>query len=263
MERKWGYIHSEEDSRDYKFSTISKARSLKESVDLRKNMSAVEDQKDIGSCVANANVGALEYLHARRMARRWFCKDDTTRDYSRLYNYWFGRDIGRYSDPTIDSGMSIRNSIKALDLYGIPKEKYWPYDTEKWSVKPSQKAQKKAKLRTVSDYYRIDNPGQILEALSRELPVTFGFQVPVSFMSQQVADTGMFEMPEPNERTIGGHAVLACGYDTTKDLVLVRNSWGADWGQGGYVWMPFKFFDPISYDAHVNEVWVIRSHPSE
>jgi C1A family cysteine protease len=45
-------------------------------------------------------------------------------------------------------------------------------------------------------------------------------------------------MPVDGER---GHAVLMVGYDDATQRVIVRNSWGASWGQGGYFTMPYQY----------------------
>jgi len=62
-------------------------------------------------------------------------------------------------------------------------------------------------------------------------------------------------MPSPGDKAEGGHAVLLCGYkDETKNF-LVRNSWGEDWGSGGYFWMPYEYVtDPDLSD----DFWTIR-----
>ena len=64
-------------------------------------------------------------------------------------------------------------------------------------------------------------------------------------------------MPKiPQESVRGGHAVLAVGYDDSKQAVLIRNSWGKDWGIKGYFWMPYAY---ISTEDYCNDFWTIRS----
>ena len=78
--------------------------------------------------------------------------------------------------------------------------------------------------------------------LSNRQTIAFGFSVYESFESQQVAETGVVPMPGPDERQLGGHEVLAVGYlEDHPDHVLVRNSWGPDWGMGGYFLMPWAY----------------------
>jgi C1A family cysteine protease len=77
-----------------------------------------------------------------------------------------------------------------------------------------------------------------------------------AFEGPQVAKTGVLNMPDKKKESIvGGHAVMAAGYDDTKKLILVRNSWGASWGQKGYFWMPYAY---ISDPKLASDFWTIR-----
>src|SRR5439155_1030356 len=79
---------------------------------------------------------------------------------------------------------------------------------------------------------------QMKGCLASGYPFIFGFTVYQSFESDAVKKTGHAPMPGWGERPVGGHAVMAVGYDETKQWFLVRNSWGAAWGIKGYFTMP-------------------------
>jgi len=84
----------------------------------------------------------------------------------------------------------------------------------------------------------------------------FGFAVYESLESQTVAETGNAPMPKPTEQALGGHAVLAVGYDDGKKRFIVRNSWGAEWGAAGYFTLPY----PYLLDANLaDDFWTIKS----
>jgi C1A family cysteine protease len=77
-----------------------------------------------------------------------------------------------------------------------------------------------------------------------------------SMESIEVKKTGVMPLPKPKREELkGGHAVLAVGYDDRRNAVLARNSWGPDWGIGGYFWMPYKF---ISNPEFTHSFWTIR-----
>ena len=74
----------------------------------------------------------------------------------------------------------------------------------------------------------------------------FGISVYDSFESQQVASTGVVPMPNlQTEQLLGGHAVMAIGYNNAQKRLLVRNSWGLDWGLSGnlkgYFTLPYDY----------------------
>ena len=88
----------------------------------------------------------------------------------------------------------------------------------------------------------------------------FGFAVYEGFESAGVAKTGQVNVPKPGEKQLGGHAVLAVGYDEQAERILVRNSWGADWGMKGYFTMPYDY---ISDDNLADDFWTLRAFEDE
>lgn len=91
--------------------------------------------------------------------------------------------------------------------------------------------------------------------LASGYPFVFGFAVYESFMSQDVAKTGVVPMPQPNEDLVGGHCVVAVGYQDDKQCFIVRNSWGSDWGMDGYCVMPYGYLMQLQLAA---DFWTIR-----
>ena len=93
--------------------------------------------------------------------------------------------------------------------------------------------------------------------LAEGFPFVFGFTVYNGFESDAVAKSGVLNMPGPDERMVGGHAVMAVGYDNTQRRFIVRNSWDTDWGMKGYFTMPYDYLDLNSGLA--DDFWTIRA----
>ena len=74
-------------------------------------------------------------------------------------------------------------------------------------------------------------------------------------MSQEVARTGIAKMPEPNEEFVGGHACLIVGYQEDTKMLLIRNSWGEEFGMKGYFWLPYGYVTEPYLSA---DYWTIR-----
>jgi papain like protease len=218
-------------------------------VDLRRWCSPIEDQGDIGSCTAQATVGALEYFEMK--TRR------THVDASRLFLYKVTR---RYLGWTGDSGAFLRSAIKALRLFGACPEAFWPYDPRRLDAEPEPFHYALAQNFKAIEYFRLDGtPDQLRSALDSGLPFVFGFTCFSSLASPETARTGVIPFPGPGESIVGGHAVLAVGYGDSH--ILIRNSWGPGWGQKGYGFLPWNYFDashPLAEDAWalVNASWV-------
>jgi len=255
MTRKFGWKRDSDDTRDWKFKALLKHIALDEipaSVDLTDNMTPVENQQDIGSCTANAAVGAMEYLEWKRTQKRFWCFKQY-RDLSRLFVYYNTRLLEGTVD--VDAGASIRNTVKALAKHGVCDERIWPYEPSKWDDRPKDEAYDKALKRCVKDYYRVNTVDEILQALALGFPVCFGAMIFDGFMG--VDRTGKVGMPKAGEAPMGGHAMLIVGYDREDKECLVRNSWGTNWGKSGYCYFPFEYLAVPTGLA--SDFWVIRS----
>ncbi len=242
----YGWVPDIPDQRDYLLSAVLKVpKKLPTKVDLRPLCSKVEDQGDLGSCTANALAGALEFLE---------CKDKVPfKDFSRLFIYYNERVLEH--TVSSDSGAMIRDGIKTLAKQGACAEKNWPYMISKFKTKPSLTCYKEALDHQITTYHRILTLDEMRACLAEGFPFVFGFTVYESFESQKVAQTGTAPMPKPSEQVLGGHAVLAVGYDDTKKRFLIRNSWGEDWGMKGYFTLPYPYLD--SRDLS-DDFWTIR-----
>jgi C1A family cysteine protease len=134
-------------------------------------------------------------------------------------------------------------------------EKIWPYVISKFAVKPSAACYKEALKRQITSYHRILTLDEMRACLADGFPFVFGFTVYESFESQDVARTGVVQMPQPTERSLGGHAVLAVGYDDVQKRFIVRNSWGTGWGQKGYFTIPYNY---LANRNLADDLWTIR-----
>lgn len=208
-------------------------------------MPPVYDQGQLGSCTANAIGGAFEYEAMREGQKPWTP--------SRLFIYYNERDMeGTVSE---DSGAMIRDGVKSVAKLGVPPETAWPYDIGRFAERPPQEAYLEA-LDHEATQYRRCTPNHVRWALGHtHSPVIFGFTVYSAFESSQVAQTGRLNLPGPHEEVLGGHAVLAVGYDDDAQRFIVRNSWSADWGQDGYFTMPYAY---ILNPQLASDFWTIR-----
>jgi C1A family cysteine protease len=221
------------------------AKNSPSSIDLRMFCSPVEDQGSLGSCTANAGVGMLEYYERRAFGKHL--------DASRLFLYKVTRKL---LDITGDDGAELRDTMKALVLFGVPPEHYWPYDESRFNDEPDAFCYSYAQAYQAIDYYRLDPPNtqtsdilnNIRTALAAGLPAMFGFTVHSS-MPPLGDGKGEIPFPSAGDSKEGGHAVLAVGYSDQKKIgnqkgaLLIRNSWGIEWGENGYGWLPYAYVE--------------------
>lgn len=230
---------------DKSASLKAAAKTQPASVDLRKWCSPVENQGSLGSCTANAGVGMLEYYERRTTGKHI--------DGSRLFLYKVTRELQGVKG---DDGAELRDVMKAMVLFGVPPEKYWPYHVTKFNDEPSSFCYAFAQSYQAIKYYRLDPAGTppaaalaaIKKNLAAALPAMFGFSV-YSSIPALGDGKGEIPFPERSDSLEGGHAVLAVGYDDNKKIgknkgaLLIRNSWGTDWGDKGYGWLPYAYIE--------------------
>lgn len=111
----------------------------------------------------------------------------------------------------------------------------------------------------IDKYMRLaQDPSQLKACLAEGFPFVFGISVYSSFESDEVAKTGVVPMPGKFERMVGGHAVCCVGYNDADQRYIVRNSWGTDWGMGGYFTIPYDFV----HNANLaDDFWTVRWIP--
>jgi C1A family cysteine protease len=258
--RGYGWMPDLPDNRDHLYAApMAMLRRLPAKVDLRKKCPPVYNQGQIGSCTANAIAAALQFDR-----RKQKFSDFTP---SRLFIYYNERTM-EHSVP-LDNGAQIRDGIKSVGKQGACPEKEWPYDdtppdsnTNVWpgGAKPAEKPSKSCytdakKFRAVT-YQRVDRTlSQMKGCLADGYPFVFGFTVYDSFENVDVEKTGVLDMPLPGENVVGGHAVLAVGYDDKTQCFMVRNSWGTSWGKRGYYTMPYSY---LLTENLSDDFWTIR-----
>ena len=243
-------------------------------IDLKPWCSRIENQRSLGSCTAQAGVGLMEYMQIR--SNRGIYTDA-----SRLFLYKTTRNLLHW---TGDTGAFLRTTMGAMRLFGVPPEEYWPYTTIKptgtpipefhFDVEPPAFCYSFAKEYQAIRYVRLDPPGiprnvllsRIKAYLASGLPSMFGFTVFNTIKYSRIS--GKIKFPCSRERILGGHAIVAVGYDDnmkiknpicpnveTTGALLIRNSWGTGWGDKGYGWLPYDYI----LRGAASDFWVLLS----
>lgn len=247
--RLYGWKRDLPDHRDryHQFGDIDLENNTINSVDLRNKCPAVYDQGKLGSCTANGIGGAYHFDELRQNVDSPFTP-------SRLFIYYNERAMEGTIDS--DSGASVRDGVKSISTVGVCDEVDWTYDIRRFTQQPSALCYDRAKDNTAVEYKRVtQTESQLKQCINMGLPVVFGFSVYESFESPEVAATGNMPMPCKDEELLGGHCVMLVGYDNTRRVWIVRNSWGETWGDAGYFYMPYEFL--VSPDL-ASDFWTVQ-----
>jgi C1A family cysteine protease len=213
-------------------------------VDLRQKMSPIDDQGALNSCTGFAIAGLAEF---RAMKAK---KAITELSPSFIYKL----ELVAEGTPGEDEGARIRTGMVVLQDYGVCPEALHPYlaaakqsDSNlvrQWlSDMPTAAQITAATPFQVHKTKPVDDLNAFKTALAKGHPVVFGIMCARSFESDAVKKTGIVPVPDPAvEPFVGGHAIVAVGYDEAKQHVIFRNSYSPAWGDKGYGYLPYGYF---------------------
>lgn len=245
--RHYGWIPDVPDHRDLLYAALIGVAKLPDKIDLRSLCPPVYDQGLLGSCTANAISGAIQFERSKQKLTPDFVP-------SRLFIYYNERAME--NTVASDAGAQIRDGIKSIASQGDCPEAEWPYDITKFTDKPTARCYKDAVKYKALQYQRVPQLlNQMKGCIASGYPFVFGFSVYTGLESEAVAQSGELNMPTSKERLLGGHAVVAVGYDDSSQRFIVRNSWGAGWGIKGHFTMPYAYL----CDSNLaDDLWTLR-----
>lgn len=257
--KRLGWIPDLPDHRDFKYAVpVNLVKDLPAKADLRKHCpKQVYDQGKLGSCTANAIAAAIEFDQIKQ--------GQTEATPSRLFIYYNERAIEHSVQS--DAGAQLRDGIKSVAKQGVCPETLWPYDDTgaesedapcpkcKFAQKPPAECYTAAKKHQILKYQRVTQDLQSMKGcLASGYPFVLGFTCYSNLPFD--SHTGEIPMPSSADHVIGGHAVLAVGYEDSSHRFIIRNSWGKTWGASGYGFLPYDYLvNPNLAD----DFWTIRT----
>jgi len=267
-ERGFGWIKQKPDVRDYLMTDPlirphlrvvpikalpSNYTGLKQYVD----KIPVRDQMNYGACTSFAGAGIMEFYDESNPLIK------NTMDFSEMYLYYFNRYVmNGDTPPSGDEGCTIRDTMTAMQVWGIGLESAFAYTTQNFDKQPSQVVIDTAKTYDVSKYFIIPDDIYKVNAIKQSIyagvPVMAGWDVHESIF--HVGSDGLEPYASSNsvnDPLAGGHARYLWGWDdavsvpgtTSKGAFYVRNSWGPSWGAKGNSLVPYKTFTDQQIDA--------------
>ena len=194
--------------------------------------------------MGNAVASAYEIMLKQRSPDKWA-------ELSRLFIYYNARELD--NNTTRDDGAHVKDGLRAVKQWGVCTEAMWPYDITKFTVKPTPECYQDALKRTITKYYQLATVEDMVESLNNNHPVIVGMAVYESF-DNVTRKNPVVPLPGPDEYLLGGHAVVVIGYDLERQQFLFKNSYGSDWGDGGYGWIPFEYIRSDGFEQWAFEI---------
>lgn len=231
-------------------------------VSFREKVPYIKDQGNAGSCTAHAGTEMLEILFRTQKSNLPLAVDRTTLRFSPLFQYAQERiQAGTFAT---DAGADSRTIFTVLKAIGCCLEAEDPYSDKSIYVAltPEQIAQ--AAPFKIGAYHRILDVATAKTVLQSGYSFTVGMPLFNAFEGDEVAETGLIAMPQGS--SIGGHEMHVIGCDDAKQVLgetgafEVQNSWAAGWGDGGFCWIPYRYFEVTEaewdfWTAHFGAPW--------
>jgi C1A family cysteine protease/peptidoglycan hydrolase-like protein with peptidoglycan-binding domain len=210
----------------------------------------VRDQGSLNTCTAFSAISLIEYYTQKKIGKYT--------PLSPLFLYKTARNLMQCEG---DTGSSIRESLRAMEAFGIAPEAYWPYVEGAFDEEPPASCYAYAQSFQAQKYFRIDNANlhpefllfRIKAVLACGFPSMFGLTLYNSSREEYNLERGYIPFPSKRDGVLGGHVLVAVGYQDDKEIprkdcqipsegaLLIRNSWGKEWGQSGYGWLPYDY----------------------
>lgn len=206
--------------------------------DLSINIDWVYDQGHESSCVAHAITSNIRYLEK--------VKKDNIILPSRNFIYYNARANDNPPNTNADDGTEIRSGLQGVANggYGFCPESMWGYQPSTVFAHPPIACYNAAESNIIGPYRFVNQDRVTIQAaLAGGQPVVFGIEVFKSMMSDEVAESGIVPMPTANDEPLGGHAIMMVGANNSSQQYKFLNSWGENWGQKGFGFLPFSFVE--------------------
>lgn len=219
-------------------------------VDLRSQLPPCFDQGREGSCGPNSADAIMCFLYPQVA--------HTDGGFSRQQIYYDVRKLE--GDVNKDGGVETVDLFNVLETNGAAPENLWPYTPANLLVAPPKTVIEAAAKYRIKSKSQLVTQDDFLNCLAEGFPFVLGIAVFQSLESKQLETTGVYARPNVLvEPLLGGHDVTVVGYDidfyknpdflksgldksqVNEIALLIRNSWGTDWGINGHFWMPIDY----------------------
>ena len=216
---------------------------LQSSVDLRSIQSPVKNQGKRNTCTIFASMAAME------------CKLGTNADLSEQDGYWLVcRHLNRPFDQ--DKGVFVYDAADTFENAAFCSEQFWSYERSLATTCRPELAVNNAIYRLGStNRFHAKSPDvhrQVKAMLCKSIPIVACFSV--AWDNRVARRTGEISVIYDRQTNApldskSGHSMLIVGYDEEKKHYILKNSWGSNWGDNGYAYMSYEYFDLYAYST--------------
>jgi C1A family cysteine protease len=221
--------------------TAEASQQLPTEVDLRECCPPIANQGKLATSSAHAAVSLVQHLERRASGKLLVP--------SRLF---VDHNAARLSGAHGSCGISLRSALKAMMRFGLPPERYWPYEVQRFRQTPDGFVYGINRALRGCMYVKLDSRRTSGEATLRVVRayLAAGFSCVCGFpLPGSISTSPDIYFPIGRDDYADGHAVLVVGYAdhrwirSEKGALLIQNSWGPTWGDSGFGWLPYAYVE--------------------
>jgi GNAT superfamily N-acetyltransferase len=163
---------------------------------------------------------------------------------SRVYEFVRARQLEGTYPGSPQTGVWPISSMRVHYGWGCVPDEAWPFSAAtSWQpLSEPDGIDALAKRRRASCYQRVRTVAECKWVLAYRSPILASFEITESWFT---ASSGRIAYPVEGDRPVGSHVVCILGYDDRKKEFKFINSWGADWGDHGFGYIPYDLFESI------------------
>ena len=157
-----------------------------------------------------------------------------------MYGYIRSRQLEGTFPGAPETGCWMSTSNRVAKGWGSVDENKWPYDgnADHWPPIEPPGLDIKAKAHRIFAYQRTSTVDECRALLASRMPMSVAFDIDDSWYQ---AKNGIIPKPD-KQQIVGGHAFYLIGYNDKMQTFKFVNSWGTDWGDSGYGYLPYSYF---------------------
>ena len=225
------------------------AQSLPSAIDFSADMPEVGNQRNQMSCVAWATAYAFKSFAEKR-------EGNGSIRFSPSYVY-------NQINNGVDMGSRFEDALQLLSQQGAGLWDDMPYNETDFTSKPSDIARQKAKPYSIYNWARVNTADmkEVKMQLAAGYPVLIAANIDNGFRAGRKNGTDEFVWRRASGDPPNAHAMIVVGYNDDRNAFKVMNSWGTDWGNNGYCWIDYQFFEDVVQEGYIAKDQLTRTNP--